>query len=108
MDQHRNDAPNIIELDDPAPRGARLLIALALLAVIALVLAPFLIDRGPAEEAAGAPPTRVSASRPEICRPSVSVPKLLEPVAGVALPSWMRICDWVIEPAIAEPLDPQN
>ncbi|HVL26242.1 MAG TPA: hypothetical protein VM450_19275 [Thermomicrobiales bacterium] len=103
-----SEHPTIIELDDPTPRGMRVMAAFVVVLVIVLVIAPFIIDDGASGETQNAPQPAVRAAQPEVCRPSVDVPSLLDPVAGFALPSWMRLCDWFIGPAISEPAAPPN
>lgn len=89
------DAPVIIELDDPAPRAAGLIGVIVIIAVLAIFLAPFLVTTHPAfnasEEQALRPP-----DNPPICQPQFDVPKFLEPVTHVTLPGFMRLCNWLV------------
>jgi hypothetical protein len=46
-----------------------------------------------------------------VCQPTLDLPSFAEPAASVALPSWMRICDWFAEPGgrpIAWPTEPAD
>jgi len=106
--EHTREHPTIIDLDDPTPRGTRVMYAIIVVLVVALLIAPFVIDDGAGNQVSGAPRTNVRAAEPEICRPSLNVPDVLDPVAGFALPSWMRICDWIIQPVITDPVAPEN
>jgi hypothetical protein len=99
----------IIELDDPTPRGMRIMTALVIVLVALLIIAPFVIDDGASSnDLPSGPQPAVQATQPEVCRPSVDVPSVLDPVAGFALPSWMRLCDWFIGPVITDPGAPSN
>jgi hypothetical protein len=106
--ERASEHPTIIELDDPTPRGMRVMSVFVVVLVIALLIAPFVIDDGASDETPDTPQPAVRTAQPEVCRPSVDVPSLLDPVAGFALPSWMRLCDWFIGPAISEPSSPPN
>ena len=95
--------PTIIDLDDPVPCCARILLIIAGVALVALLVAPFVIDPGTTRTTAESSSRQISTTRQRICRPTLNVPDLLEPVAGLAMPGWIRLCDWVIEPVIESP-----
>lgn len=97
-----DETPTIIELDDPMPLFARAGLGIGAVLLLALLVLPFVIDPGSASTA-NRPPARARSTETRICRPSINVPELLEPVAGLALPNWMRLCDWVVEPVIEAP-----
>lgn len=90
--------PIIIELDDPAPRGARLMVVAAAFVIIALIIAPYVLDsRTEPPDVDAARPSR-TASGNAVCQPQVELPSALDPVTNFAMPSWMRLCDWFSEP----------
>jgi hypothetical protein len=95
--------PTIIELDDPMPCCARIALIVAGVLLVALLIAPFVIDPGATKTTAEMSPRNGPTTQQRVCRPSLNVPDLLQPVAGLAMPSWMRLCDWVIEPVIEAP-----
>lgn len=95
--------PTIIDLDDPTPCCARIALLIAGVLLVALLVAPFVIDPGTTKTTTETSPRNLSTTQQRICRPSLNVPDLLQPVAGLAIPSWMRLCDWVIEPVIESP-----
>jgi len=100
--------PLIIELDDPTPRWFQLGVVVAALVVVALVAAPFLIDTGPAADAEPVRSQQVqSTGYAPVCQPRIDIPAFAEPAASVALPSWMRICDWFAQPT-SRPIAPST
>ncbi|HWV35859.1 MAG TPA: hypothetical protein VNZ55_09500 [Thermomicrobiales bacterium] len=88
------EEPVIIELDDPVPRGAGIIGAIVAFAVIAILLAPFLITLHPALQVAEKPPQQMSSAQ-QMCQPRVDVPDILEPVTHFALPGLTRLCIWL-------------
>jgi hypothetical protein len=102
--------PIIIELDDPTPRWYRYGGFAISVVIIALLLAPWLIDIDGSDdvEATGTQQVQANGYAP-VCQPTLDLPSFAEPAASVALPSWMRICDWFAEPGgrpIAWPTQP--
>lgn len=98
--QRISQEPIIIDLDDPAPRWFRCCGVLAAVVFLALLIAPWALDTGVAPGAAEntiqkAPTVEYAA----ICQPSIDIPAFAEPAVSMALPSWMRLCDWFAEPA---------
>lgn len=93
------DEPNIIELDDPVPHGAIVVALVATLIIVSLIIAPFVITLPEADPrvAADEQASGTTINDP-VCRPDINVPPVLDDVAGFALPSWMRMCDWFIDP----------
>lgn len=99
----QQDDPIIIELDDPVPRGARFLAAIVGLVFVALIVATFMLRAGMTPEDVDASRTPRTVSNEQICQPAVNLPAALDPITHLALPSWMRLCDWFTdsgEPAI--------
>lgn len=99
--QRMSQEPIIIDLDDPTPRWSWWCGVLAALAFIALLVAPWVIDSEVTPQGAAAEITRPQGSTTEyaaICQPSIDIPAFAEPVVSMALPSWMRLCDWFAEP----------
>jgi hypothetical protein len=91
--------PLIIELDDPTPRWFQLGVIAAALVVVALIAVPFLIDVEPTAEAEPVQTQSIQSSGyAPVCQPRIDIPSFAEPAASVALPSWMRICDWFAQP----------
>lgn len=97
--------PMIIDLDDPAPRWFRCCGVIGTLLVIALLVLPWFIDFQTSDDAAatrtqqGQVQLQSSAGYSPICQPSVDFPAFAEPAISMALPGWMRLCDWFVEPA---------
>lgn len=94
--------PTIIELDDPPRRGERFVVTIVVLAFAAIMLAPFFM----APTSSTSPmnnPVEAAPVEDGICRPNVDVPGVLQPVSRVALPSYMRLCDWFGEPGSHQP-----
>lgn len=87
--------PVLIELDDPATRGAGVVGAIIVLAIVGIILAPFLINTLPQRDHALEHPSRATSSR-QVCQPRFDVPEFLEPVTHFALPGFMRLCDWLV------------
>jgi hypothetical protein len=104
--------PIIIELDDPTPRWYRYGGFAIAIVVVALLLAPWLIDIDRADDLKPSGTQQVQASGyAPVCQPTLDLPSFAEPAASVALPSWMRICDWFAEPGgqpVAWPTEPAN
>jgi hypothetical protein len=92
------DEPVIIELDDPAPRGARFIAVVVGIVLVVLIIAPFMLKSGIEPEEVDASRTPRTASNAQICQPAVNLPQVLDPVTHLALPSWMRLCDWFTDP----------
>lgn len=91
----------IIDLDDPAPRWFRCCGALAAILVVALMIAPWIIEASPATDTTEGPAPRVEAAAyATICQPAVDFPAFAEPALSMALPSWMRLCDWFADPSL--------
>jgi hypothetical protein len=104
--------PIIIELDEPTPRWFRWGALVMTLVIVTLVLAPWIIEIDKPEEADASQtqPSRADTSSP-VCQPTLDLPSFAEPAASVALPSWMRLCDWFIEPGtqpVVFPTQPPN
>lgn len=91
------DEPVIIELDDPTPRGAGIIGVVLVVAILGMILAPFLINFQPAVTPAEDRPSHVSNDR-QLCQPQFEVPKFLEPVTHFTLPGFMRLCTWFAPP----------
>lgn len=89
---------SIIQLDDPTPWWGRIM-ALVCGVLIVLVLAAPLFMAAPAEAEIERNTSNVpTTSESPICRPSIDIPAFAEPVSSVAIPSWMRLCDWFAVP----------
>lgn len=93
--QYQCDEPIVIELDDPAPRGARLLGAATAVLILALIVAPYILNT-PGDDRSGAVTahqghTTVEA---EYCQPAVELPGALASISQLAMPSFLRLCDW--------------
>lgn len=91
--------PDIIELDDPPPRGYRVMLACALLIALMLVVTPFLMGTGSGSLSSHdmQQQQQIRPVNPD-CRPMINVPRFLQPLSDVALPSFARVCDWFSEP----------
>lgn len=104
--------PMIIELDDPTPRWFRWGAILVAVVIAALVIAPWLIDVDTSTDADASQTQQVQSSGyAPVCRPRLDFPSFAEPAASVAIPSWMRLCDWFAEPAgqpVVLPTQPAN
>lgn len=102
--QYQCDEPIVIDLDDPAPRGARLLgVSLAIL-VMALILAPYVMDTAQSERVDTLPVHQArSASQAEYCQPSFELPGALSGISHLAMPSFLRLCDWFGPQAMPPP-----
>ena len=109
--QPTSQEPMFIDLDDPAPRWFRCCGVIGALLVLALLVVPWTIDLEPLDDATangtGQAQMQVqsSAGYAPICEPRVDFPAFAQPAVSVALPSWMRLCDWFVEPA-THPLPP--
>lgn len=103
--QPTSQEPMIIDLDDPAPRWFRYVGVIGALLVFALLTVPWTIDLETADDVTANQPGQANmqvqstAGYAPICEPSVDFPAFAEPAVSVALPSWMRLCDWFVEPA---------
>lgn len=97
--------PMIIDLDDPAPRWFRCCGVIGALLVVALLILPWTIDVDPAEDATangnqqGQVQMQSSSGYAAVCQPRLDFPAFAEPAISMAMPSWMRLCDWFVEPA---------
>lgn len=99
----QRDEPVIIELDDPPPRGARFIGVAVGILIFALVIAPFVLNYSTKSDEtviARTPP----ASHNQFCQPAFDLPSALDPVTSFAIPSWMRLCDW-LSPPIEQPAE---
>jgi len=100
----QRDEPIVIELDDPPPRGAKFIgLAIGIL-IIALLMAPFILDRLTTPDDIDATQTPLATRNEQICQPDVDLPSVLDPMTNFALPSWMRLCDW-FSPPQDQPVD---
>lgn len=103
--QPYSQEPLFIDLDDPAPRWFRCCGVLAVILVVGLMIAPWAIDT----EAQPTPPEGQPAQTrtveyAAICQPTVDFPAFAEPAVSMALPGWMRLCDWFADPSTAPPV----
>lgn len=107
---HREyEEPNIIELDDPVPRGALLVGLVTSIVVVFLVIAPFVITLPVSESTvSGEEQLERATINQQVCRPDIYVPTALNDIAGLALPSWMRMCNWFMEPIQKPQVAPGN
>ena len=69
------------------------------LILILLILAPFMLDAGTTQSNVDTSQTVIPVFDKQICQPSVNLPSGLDPITHLAMPSWMRLCDWFVEPA---------
>lgn len=103
--QPNSQEPMFIDLDDPAPRWFRCCGVIGALLVLALLVVPWTIDLERADDVTanqagqGQMQVQSSAGYSPICEPSVDFPAFAQPAVSMALPSWMRLCDWLVEPA---------
>lgn len=102
----------IIELDEPTPRWFRYCAIVITLVIVALVIAPWVIDVDePTDVDASQTRQTQSTGYAPVCQPTLDIPSFAAPAASVAIPSWMRLCDWFAEPAgqpTALPTQPAN
>lgn len=97
--------PMYIDLDDPAPRWFRYVGMVAALLVIAMLVLPWTVDLDAPGDVTEIQvqqrqvPMQSSAGYSPICQPRLDIPAFAEPAVSMALPSWMRLCDWFAEPA---------
>ena len=94
----QHDEPITIDLDDPTPRGVRIIAVVVGMALIAIIIAPFLLNTTIVRDEVDTSRTPGPMSNQQICQPSVSLPAVLDPLTHFAVPSWMRLCDWFTEP----------
>jgi hypothetical protein len=104
--EREREHPTIIELDEPTPRGMRFVMALGLVILIALIVAPFVLDVNSNQDVERVPSNPARTGQSQVCRPTLNVPDALEDVAGFAMPSWMRLCNWFVEPVVSPPGNP--
>jgi hypothetical protein len=103
--QVQQQEPIIIELDDPTPRWLRVGAVLVAVLALGLMIAPWVLDVEPRVESAGTQTHRASsAGYAQVCQPSLDFPAFAQPAISVAMPSWMRICDWFADP-VTQPVD---
>lgn len=88
----------IIQLDDPPPRGMTFIAVIVMLAIVALVAAPFVLNSRIGPEEVETARTPIAAGNSQVCQPAVNLPSMFDPVTHFALPSWMRLCDWFTDP----------
>jgi hypothetical protein len=43
-----------------------------------------------------------------LCRPTLDVPQMLDPLARIVLPGWTQFCGWISQPDLVEPFDPSG
>lgn len=92
--------PVIIELDDPAPRGAGFIGVIVVIAVVAIITAPFVISTHIKSDTSGDIPAQThTQSSSDVCQPRFDVPDFFDPITHFALPGFMRLCDWFVPPA---------
>lgn len=112
MDTSRQETI-IIELDDPTPRWFRYGAIAITLVIAALVVAPWVIDVDTTSDVdANQPQQQVQSNGyAPVCQPTLDIPSFAEPAASMALPSWMRLCDWFAQPVgnpIIVPTEPAD
>lgn len=97
--------PMIIDLDDPVPRWLRYSAVAGAMLIAALLLLPWTIDVDTTGDAnttrtqPGQAQMQSTAGYAAICEPRIDFPSFAEPAISMAMPSWMRLCDWFAEPA---------
>jgi hypothetical protein len=97
--QVQRQEPIIIELDDPTPGWYRWAVLIGGVLVLALLIAPWLLDTSPAEPTTEVRTQQVqTAGSDSICQPTIDIPSFAQPAASMVIPSWMRLCDWFAEP----------
>lgn len=107
--QAQQQEPIIIELDDPTPRWMRVGTVLVAVVAIVVMVAPLFMDVAPREEASRAPAHQAQPpGYAQVCQPSLDIPAFAEPAVSVAMPSWMRICDWFAAPVAQPQGEPSN
>ncbi len=87
-----------IDLDDPSPWWASTVVAVAIALIVAVLIAPWMIDW---DEGATSPVTAGTLeSTSSVCRPnSTGLPSFLDPTVA----SWNRFCEWFVEPGTDNP-----
>jgi hypothetical protein len=103
--QSSTQEPMIIDLDDPAPRWFRCCGVAGGLLIVAMLVLPWMIDLQTMGDATANPTgqgqvqVQSTSGYAPICQPHLDFPSFAEPAVAMALPSWMRLCDWFAEPA---------
>ena len=96
--------PMFIDLDDPAPRWFRCCGVIGAILAVALLVLPWTIDLDTTGNATatttrqGQVQVQPYANYAPVCQPRLEIPTFAEPAVSMALPSWMRLCDWFAEP----------
>lgn len=107
--EHQGQQLTFIDLDDRNSWRSGVLIAIVVVLLFALVVAPPILRDMTAHadvSRVGAPVERDTS--PALCVPSFDVPHLLDPVARVVLPGWTQLCRWIVDSDIAAPFDPSG
>lgn len=96
-----------IDLEDRGSRRSGVVAAVVVVLLVALLLAPPIMrDLSAPAEAPRTGMAPASAAAPARCHPAVDVPQMLDPLARIVLPGWTRLCGWIVEADLAEPIDP--
>ena len=106
MDRSRRE-PVIIDMDERGSRRLGAVTTVIIVLSVALIIAPLVItnDSQPAETPGVSRPAGQTVA-PTLCRLTLDVPPMLDPVARIVLPGWSLICDLLVEPVSSEPFDP--
>lgn len=92
MQQSADTEFNWIELDDRPPKWGSLAALLAVIAILIVLVAPWMVQLNTEDSAMVASPERATTS---VCRPETDgLPRFLNP----SIASWNRFCEWFIEP----------
>jgi hypothetical protein len=87
-----------IDLDDPSPWWASTVGVVAVALIVAVLVAPWMIDWEDGSTSQVAAGTLEGTS--SVCRPnSTGLPSFLDPTVA----SWNRFCEWFVEPGADTP-----
>lgn len=87
-----------IDLDEPTPWWASVVVAIAIVLTASVLVAPWVVNLDDDQQTTVANSTLQNTS--SVCRPDADgLPSLLDPTVA----SWSRFCEWFIAPELAPP-----
>ncbi len=99
----------IIDLDDRESRRSGVVTAIVVVLLAAIAFAPAVIhDAASPVDAPGVSMPVRGAAPSALCRPTLDVPQMLDPLARIVLPGWTQFCGWISQPDLVEPFDPSG
>lgn len=96
--EHQQEETVIIQLDDPVSGITRAVRVVVVVLLLALVVTPYAFDLANDGGEVAATTETQGPARDQICQPVIELPSALDSVSQLAVPSFMRLCDWFSPP----------